>query len=75
LADEGKNPFSLDSRPPKRPLSEYINNESRYTMLTRSKPEAAKALHALAQKDVEAKWRAYQQLAARPTNGAGSTKA
>ncbi len=76
LTEQGKNPFSLDLRPPKRPLSDYINNEARYTMLTRSKPEAAKVLHELAQKDVATKWRSYQQLAAMTPagNGTGATK-
>jgi pyruvate-ferredoxin/flavodoxin oxidoreductase len=73
LAAEGKNPFQLDSKPPKRPLRDYIYNETRYTMLVRSKPEAAERLLKLAEQDVETKWRKYQDLAARrPQDGNGS---
>jgi pyruvate-ferredoxin/flavodoxin oxidoreductase len=46
--------------------------ENRFKMLTKSKPEDAKRLFAEAQKDVTARWRMYDYLAARklsPTNG------
>ena len=36
------------------PLEKYIYNETRYTMLTQSKPEAAKRLLVEAQADVNA---------------------
>ena len=66
----GKNPFQLDSRPPALPLEKYIYNETRYTMLTHSDPEAAKRLLKLAEEDVHNRWREYQNLAAMPMNGA-----
>ncbi len=73
LTDEGKNPFQLDSKPPKRPLRDYVYNETRYTMLVRSNPEAAEKLLKLAQHDVETKWQRYQDLAARkPHDGNGT---
>ena len=70
LAKLGKNPFQLDSRPPSLPLEKYIYNETRYTMLTHSDPEAAKRLLKLAEEDVRDRWRDYQNLAAMPMNGA-----
>jgi pyruvate-ferredoxin/flavodoxin oxidoreductase len=70
LAKLGKNPFQLDSRPPALPLEKYIYNETRYTMLTHSDPEAAKRLLKLAEEDVHNRWREYQNLAAMPMNGA-----
>jgi pyruvate-ferredoxin/flavodoxin oxidoreductase len=70
LAKLGKNPFQLDSRPPALPLEKYIYNETRYTMLTHSDPEAAKHLLKLAEEDVRDRWRDYQNLAAMPMNGA-----
>ena len=70
LAKLGKNPFQLDSRPPSLPLEKYIYNETRYTMLTHSDPEAAKRLLKLAEEDVHNRWRDYQNLAAMPMNGA-----
>jgi pyruvate-ferredoxin/flavodoxin oxidoreductase len=64
LTKQGKNPFQLDSRPPSLPLKKYIYNETRYTMLAQARPEAAAELLELAQKDVEQRWRLYEQWAA-----------
>ncbi len=64
LAAEGKNPFQLDSRPPSLPLEKYIYNETRYTMLVHSNPEAAQRLLREAQQDVHDRWRSYEYLAA-----------
>ncbi len=55
-------PMKLDSKPPKQPLSEYIYNETRYKMLTKSDPARASALLAQAQSEVEARWQVYEQL-------------
>jgi pyruvate-ferredoxin/flavodoxin oxidoreductase len=63
LADEGKNPFQLDSHDPKIPLQDYIYTEGRYRMLRQSDPEAAKLLLAQAQASVDHRWRHYKQLA------------
>jgi pyruvate-ferredoxin/flavodoxin oxidoreductase len=62
-AAEGENPFQLDSKPPKIPLKEYIYNETRYSMLTKSNPEAAAELLIKAQKAVTERWHRYQQMA------------
>jgi pyruvate-ferredoxin/flavodoxin oxidoreductase len=64
LAKQGKNPLQLDSRPPSLPLEKYVYNETRYTMLVRSAPEAAKHLLQLAQEDVNTRWRLYENWAA-----------
>jgi pyruvate-ferredoxin/flavodoxin oxidoreductase len=64
LAAEGKNPFQVDSRAPTLPLEKYVYNETRYTMLVHSNPEAAKRLLAEAQNDVRLRWRFYEYLAA-----------
>jgi pyruvate-ferredoxin/flavodoxin oxidoreductase len=61
--DEGLNPLQLDSRAPKIPLQDYAYNETRFRMLTQSKPEEAERLLALAQKDVNERWQMYEQLA------------
>jgi pyruvate-ferredoxin/flavodoxin oxidoreductase len=66
LRDEGKNPFQLDSKAPSIPLRQYAYNEARYTMLTRSNPDAARDLLLLAQDDVERQWRVYSNRAAMP---------
>src|SRR5690606_35487953 len=66
LVEEGKNPLQLDSRPPKVPLSEYLNRENRFRMLSRSNPERARFLFDLAQEDVRRRYAVYEYLAAMP---------
>ncbi len=63
LADLGRNPFQLDSRPASLPLEKYIYNEGRYTMLVQSAPETAAELLADAQKDVATRWKLYEHWA------------
>jgi pyruvate-ferredoxin/flavodoxin oxidoreductase len=63
LVAEGKNPLQLDSKAPKIPLQDYIYNETRYTMLTKSDPQAAAMLLLEAQADVNSRWHLYEQLA------------
>ncbi len=62
LAGEGKNPFSLDSSAPKIPFSEFAYRQNRFKMLTKTKPELAKQLIALAQEDVRRRWRIYEEM-------------
>ncbi len=42
--DEGKNPFTLDSKAPAGGYQEFLMNEARYSALTRSFPERAQEL-------------------------------
>jgi len=63
LAEQGKNPLKLDSKPPKIRFEDYAYMETRYRMLTKSHPEEAKRLMKLAQEDVEARWKALEELA------------
>jgi pyruvate-ferredoxin/flavodoxin oxidoreductase len=70
LVAEGKNPFQLDSRAPSIPLKNYIYNETRYTMLTKSNPEEARHLLALAEEDVKSRWKLYDYMAHMSMNGA-----
>ena len=44
LKAEGKNPFSLDSKPATADYKEFILNEARYSSLTRSFPDRAEVL-------------------------------
>ncbi len=64
LKAEGKNPFQLDSKGPKIPLSDYAYNETRYRMLTQSMPERAEHLMDLAQQAVYDRWAKYEKMAA-----------
>jgi len=69
LAEQGKNPLQLDSRAPTIPLEKYIYNETRYSMLRHSQPEAAKHLLELGQKSVDSRWKLYEYLASMPGSG------
>jgi len=66
-AAAGENPLQLDSRTPTRKLQDFMLMETRFKMLTKSKPEDAKKLWAEAQRDVEARYRLYEYLAQRRT--------
>jgi pyruvate-ferredoxin/flavodoxin oxidoreductase len=72
LAAEGKNPFQLDSKAPSQPLEEYVYNETRYSMLVKSKPEQAKILLQQAKADVLTRWKLYEHMA--DTNGSAPAK-
>ncbi len=63
LEGDGKNPFKLDSKPPKLPLREFTQLETRFKMLEKSHPERARQLGELAQKDVYLRWKVYEHLA------------
>ena len=63
LATEGKNPLKLDSKPPKIKFEEYAYLETRYKMLTKSNPEEAKRLMALAEADTRRRYQMYEELA------------
>ncbi len=64
LKAKGENPLILDYNEPKLPVAEYAYQETRYKMLTKSHPEAAERLMALAQEDVRETWKRYRTLAA-----------
>ena len=66
---QGKNPLLLDSKAPSLPLDKYIYNETRYTMLVRSNPEAAIHLLASAEADLAKRWKLHAYLASMPGNG------
>jgi pyruvate-ferredoxin/flavodoxin oxidoreductase len=63
-AREGQPALQLDSKAPSLPLKAYAYNETRYTMLAHSDPDAARRLLERAQEDVHARWRLYEQWAA-----------
>ena len=75
LADQGKNPFQLDSKAPAMPLEKYIYNETRYTMLKHSAPEHAAELLKEAQQDVYKRWRVYENMASAPVPGGTTSPA
>jgi pyruvate-ferredoxin/flavodoxin oxidoreductase len=60
---EHEHPFHLDSHAPSRPVRDVLAAEGRFAVLARTDPEAAGHLGALAQADVDERWRLYEQLA------------
>ncbi len=60
---ESANPLKLDSRTPNVPFKEFAQAEGRFAMLERAQPERAEELFALAQADIDARFKLYQQLA------------
>jgi pyruvate-ferredoxin/flavodoxin oxidoreductase len=62
-ADKGDNPLQLDSKAPTMPFKDYAYQETRFRMLTQSKPAEAERLLHLAEQDVKDRWRMYQQMA------------
>ena len=63
LADEGKNPFILDSKAPTASYRDFIMGEVRYNSLTRSFPERAEELFTQAEKVAEQKYAHLEKLA------------
>ncbi len=77
--EQGENPLMLDSRKPTRRVQDFMFMETRFKMLTKSKPEEAKELWKLAQHDAEVRYQMYEYMAQRkfekPTNGAHGAEA
>ncbi len=65
----GEIPLQLDSRAPKQKVEEYLLLENRFKMLTKSDPARAKDLFRAAQRDAERRFKFYEHLSARPSNG------
>src|SRR5579859_2859914 len=63
LAAKGQSPMVLDSKAPSLPLAEYMYNETRFRLLTQTKPAEAERLLALAQEDVAERWKTYERMA------------
>ena len=63
LAEEGKNPFVLDSKEPTADFQEFLQGEVRYTSLQRNFPEEAAELYAEAEKAAKDRYDKYVRLA------------
>jgi pyruvate-ferredoxin/flavodoxin oxidoreductase len=62
---EGKNPLMLDSRPRQVPVADYMMMETRFKMLTKSRPEQAKEYLKMAQEKVHSRWKFFKYLSDR----------
>ena len=63
LAEQGQNPFTLDSKEPTADYEEFIKSETRYTSLAKQFPEIAESLFQKAQADAKARLESYKRLA------------
>ena len=63
LADEGKNPFIMDSKEPTASFQEFIDGEVRYSSLRIAFPEEADRLFAAAAEDAKKRYESYRRLA------------
>jgi pyruvate-ferredoxin/flavodoxin oxidoreductase len=70
----GENPLSLDSRAPNRKVQDWLLQQTRFKMLTKSRPEDAERLWKLAQKDVETRFHMYEYMASRKPEVAAAAK-
>jgi pyruvate-ferredoxin/flavodoxin oxidoreductase len=73
-AEAGENPLQLDSRSPTRKVQEYLLQQTRFKMLTKSRPEEADRLWKLAQQDAERRFRMYEYMASRKTETPAAPK-
>ena len=63
LADEGKNPFTLDSKEPTGDYKEFLLGETRYASLMKARPELAENLFEQTEKDSKERLANYKRLA------------
>ncbi len=63
LADEGKNPFALDSKEPTASFKDFILGEVRYSSLLSTFPESAEELFSAAERYAALRYQSYKRLA------------
>ncbi len=63
LADEGKNPFTLDSKEPTTSYVDFIKSETRYSSLALFFPERATKLFDSAEKEAKDRYAKLKKLA------------
>ncbi len=63
LVEQGKNPLQLDSKDPTMSFKDFAYQQTRFSMLTKSKPDEAARLIELAQADTDSRWHLYKQMA------------
>lgn len=62
LADQGKNPFVLDSKTPAGDYQAFLMGENRYAQLAKSKPEVAAKLFSKNEKEARRRYAEYKAL-------------
>ncbi len=62
LKEEGKNPFSMDSKEPTESFRDYLLSEVRFSSLQKTFPEIAEELYEKSEKDAEERYQSYKRL-------------
>ena len=62
LKEEGKNPFSLDSKEPTENFQDFLKGEVRYASLTKAAPDVAEELFAKTEQDAKDRRLSYVRL-------------
>jgi pyruvate-ferredoxin/flavodoxin oxidoreductase len=63
LKDEGKNPFTLDSKEPTASYQDFIQSENRYRALKQMFPEDAEKLFPQSEREAKERYEYYKSLA------------
>ena len=66
LKEEGKNPFSLDSKEPTESFQDFLNTEVRYTTLAKTFPEVAEEFFQKAEQDAKERYNIYKAMSESP---------
>jgi pyruvate-ferredoxin/flavodoxin oxidoreductase len=69
----GENPLHIDSKAPSIPYRDFINTETRFSLLTRTRPDAAERFLRQAQKHVATRFQLYEQMAHLAVQAAGTS--
>jgi len=63
LAEEGQNPFVLDSREPTGSYQDFLRGENRYRSLAQEFPEVADELFSVAENQAKRRLETYKKMA------------
>ncbi|MGL6104553.1 pyruvate:ferredoxin (flavodoxin) oxidoreductase [Romboutsia sp.] len=63
LKEEGKNPFSLDSKEPTESFRDFIMAQVRYSAIAKQYPDVADGLFSLAEQNSKDRYESYKRLA------------
>ena len=63
LAEQGKNPFTMDSKAPTEDYQSFLMGETRYASLKLAFPERAEKLYAQAEQEAHKKYEHFEKMA------------
>lgn len=63
LEEQGKNPFTLDSKEPTESFREFIMGQVRYAAILKQYPKEAEAMFEMAEKQAKERYESYKRLA------------